>query len=206
MGVSLEQDHGPQARALPLLWGAPQNETTAPHGSFRHQASCCHPLRRWARAQALAQQPAAQQLAAVRSHRGDAYDLMQEAIQPAQVVQPGPSNPLLRPSANRSCRRPSGLRIRNPLQVVDHPQSVDQDACRRRHPPVGDRFQATDRSADHQHPDRAAPGCAASVENVHPSLDLNDAAAAANAPFANQLMQSTPHQLQGPKETNPSQS
>ena len=205
MGVWMGQSHGRQVGMQALLMVELQNGTTSPHGSFRHQASCRHPLHRWTQAQeALAQQAAA----GVKSHREGAYDLISQSQlhRPAEAVQPDPSSLLLRPSANRSCRQPSGPLIQNPLRDVALRQGVDQVACRQHHPPVDDRFQATDRISDHPHHDCASPDCAAAVENVHPSVDLNDAAAAANAPFANRLTRSTPHQLLGPKETNPSQS
>ena len=151
------------------MLGALQNGTSAPHESFRHQASCCHPRRRRAEAQVRAPQSAAQHLAAVRSHREAAYDWMRQAIQSAGVVQPDPSSLLLRPSANRSCRRPSDPLFRDPLRDARHRQTVDQVACQQHHPPADDRFQATDPIAGHQSPDCAAPDCAAAVENViHP--------------------------------------
>lgn len=191
---------------MPPLMGTPlrggmQTGTSAPRGNFRHQANCCHPPHRRTQAQA-----AVQHSPAVRSHPEGAYGLMQQAIQPAGVVEPDPSSLLLRPSANRSCRRPSDPRFRDPCQDGLLHQAFAQVACQQHHPPTGGRFQATDPIADHQHPDCAAPDCAAAVENVHPSPDLNDDAAAANAPFANRSTQSTPRQLLGPKETNPSQS
>ena len=190
----------PPLMETPLMGGV-QTGTSAPRGNFRHQANCCHPPHRRTQAQA-----AVPHSPAVRSHQEGAYGLMQQAIQPAGVVEPDPSSLLLRPSANRSCRRPSDPLFRDPLRDARHRQTVDQVACQPHHPPADDRFQATDPIAGHQSPDCAAPDCAAAVENVHPSPDLNDDAAAANAPVANRSARSTPHLLLGPKETNPSQS
>ena len=169
MGVWMGQSHGRQVGMQALLMVALQNGTPSPHGSFRHQASCHHPLHRWTQAQeALAQQAAA----GVKSHREGAYDLISQSQlhRPAEAVQPDPSSLLLRPSANRSCRRPSDPLFRDPLKDAHHRQNVDQVAYQQHHPPADDRFQSTDPIADHQNPDCAAPDCAAAVENVHLSL------------------------------------